>query len=228
MEYQKNEDGEFILDENGEKIPVKTTKKDEESDKDKVIADLVEQIKDFRLQNATMKDVIEKGKETPPETPKELTEDDKIALKVKEALQAEKSSNAQANKKAAFEKFVADNKEFHPDNDQTGLKRDALQKKFNLFNTDGLVTIEEFYSVIGDAKKLLLGNDTPKEPSEEVKSPHSSTPTPKSHPNGKPDDVLTPEELKLAETTGRTKEQIIKLKAKHPDLVDDLSRYIRS
>lgn len=227
MEYKKNADGTDFLDENGNKVPIEVTNDTDEAAK--VKAQLVEELKELRLQNGLMKGLLEKANTPPeplPDPNKVLTEDEKIALKVKEILNSEKASDAQANKKAAFEKFVTDDMEFNPENDPTGLKRDALQKKFNQFNTDGLSTVEEFMAVIGDAKTLLKGNDTRLEPSK-VKTPYSNVPTPQSKPNGREEEVLSPQEIKLADSTGRTKEELLKIKLKHPDLVRDLLEFVK-
>lgn len=227
MEYQKNEDGTFILDEQGEKIPVEIIN-NEVKESDKVLANLVEEIKDLRLQNGIIKGLLDKKDETPivPDPNKVLTEDEKVASIVEGILQKKESSNAQANKKAAFEKFVTENKEFNPDNDPTGLKRDALQKKFNRFNTDGLISVDEFLSVIGEAKVLLLGNDKPIDITKD-KNPYSNTPTPRNNPLAKDNEELSPKEIKLAETTGKTKEQILKLKLKHPEFIAELLTHVK-
>lgn len=223
MEYQKNEDGTDKLDENGNPIPVEITPEVVEDDKDTTINNLVEELKAERLAKGILADLLKDKKEEV--TPAVLTEDDKIAQKVKEILQQEKSSNAQNNKKLAFEKFISDNKEFHPENDSLGLKRGALERKFNQFNTAELETVEQFLSVIGDAKRLLVGNDTPQETPSGVKIQNS--PTPKTNPPSRDSTELSPKEQKLAETTGRTKEQILKLKAKHPDLLEGLLEHVR-
>ncbi|MCK9371298.1 hypothetical protein M0R04_15400 [Candidatus Dojkabacteria bacterium] len=227
MEYQKNEDGTDKLDEQGNPIPVEI--EDEKGkEADKVIANLVEEVKDLRLQNSLVKQLLDKKEEVPitPDPNKVLTEDEKIALAVEKILQSKESSNAQANKKAAFEKFIIDNKEFNPDNDPTGLKRDALQKKFNRFNTEGLTSVDEFLSIIGEAKTLLLGNDNLIDTTKD-KNPYSNPPTPRGNPPAKPNEVLTPREIKLAETTGRTKEQILKLKLKHPEFIAELLQHVK-
>lgn len=226
MEFKKNPDGTDFLDENGNKVPVEIT--DEAKEAARVNAQLVEELKELRLKNGLMKDLLDKAATppTPPTPPAQLTEEDKINLAVEKILSSKEASNAQANKKAAFEKFVKENKEFDPENDPTGLKRDALEKKFNRFNTDGLTTIDEFTSLIGEAKVLLVGHDIPTDTSR-VPTPFSNVPTPKGSPQGKPDEILSPKELKLAETTGRSKEELIKLKLKHPDLVRDLLEFVR-
>lgn len=224
MKYQKNDDGSLVLDADGNPI-VELTDEEKEAARDK--ESLVGELKDLRTKYSITKDLLDKSKEVtppPPKTPE--TEDEKIAQKVREVLDSEKASNAQANKKAAFEKFVKENKEFNPENDPTGLKQEALKSKFNRFNSDGLTTIEEFTALIGEAKILLVGNDSQPE-TPKVTTPYSSTPTPRGNPPAKNDEVLTPKELKLAEQTGRTKEEVIKLKLKHPDLIRDLLEFVR-
>lgn len=231
MEYKKDTDGTDLLDENGNKIPVEITDDGSEADKKikEAIAPLVEEIKGLKIANSMLKDMATNGGEKPDDKPKEaaeLTEDEKIAAVVKKVLGAEKSSNAQANKKAAFEKFVAEHKEFHPENDSLGLKRDALQKKFSQFNTDGLSAVEDFMSVIGDAKTLLLGNDSTTETSERqplIQQPPNLRNSPPKQTSSK----LTDKEKKLMEQTGRTEEQILKMKQTHPDMLSDLLDFVR-
>lgn len=223
MEYQKNADGTDKLDEQGNPIPVEITTEGKEAAEK---AQLVEELKELRLKNGIMKDLLDaKPKEPEPQPKVPVTEEEKLEALLDKKLQEREALNAQANKIAAFEKFIADNKEFHPENDLTGLKRDALQKKFNSFNTTGLTTVEQFLTVIGDAKKLLVGNDSQQDTSKGTQIPNS--PTPKGSPSGKQDEVLTPKELKLAESTGRTKEQILKIKLKHPELLNSLLEYVR-
>lgn len=226
MEYEKNPDGTDKLDDQGNPIPVTVTD-DKDKEAAKVNAGLVEEIKELRLKLGVTQGLLD-AKDEPPEVDpnKVLTDDEKLEALLDDKLKKRDALNAKANKKAAFEKFVAENKEFSSDNDLTGLKRDALEKKFNSFNTESLTKIEEFLPVIGDAKTLLLGNDS------QVDTTRDRNPLPNplknfKNPAGKKDEVLSPKELKLAETTGRTKEQILKLKAKNPEFLESLLDYIR-
>lgn len=234
MEYKKNADGTDMLDEQGNPIPAENTDKENESDSVKeqkeINKALVEELKEIREERRILKDIAEKKLQdtTPPaKTPDSLTEEEKITLAVNKVLQAKESSNAQANKIAAFEKYVTENKEFHPENDSLGFKRDALKKKYNLFNTDGLKSIDEFFSVIKDAHSLLGGNDKSPDTSKEFKNPYSSSPTPKPSPNNKEEITFSPEEKKLMESSGYSVEQYLKIKTKHPDLVSDLLAHVR-
>lgn len=227
MEYEKDSNGEFILDNNGEKIP-KVTNSDEDTDKKikEAMAPLVEEIKELRAERGLYKDLLEgkTPKQDEPKTP--LTEDEKIAAAVSKALSAEKSANAQANKTAAFEKFVNANKEFHQDNDSFGIKREALKKKFLQFNTDGLFSEEEFTSVIRDAYRLLVGND--KQPEASERQPFTpQPPIPRVIPKVHVVSELSDREKKLAEQTGRSPETILKLRQKNPEFLEELLKYVR-
>jgi len=225
MEFEKNPDGTDKLDEQGNPIPVKVTDTDEEVAK--VKAQLVEEIKELRLKNGIMEGLLKDKKPEAPVQPKAPeTDEEKLEALVEKKLKEKEASSAKANKTAAFEKFVTENKEFHPDNDSLGLKRQALQRKLAQFNTDELTSVEEFYSVIGDAKRLLVGNDNPPETFKD-KNPYSNPGKINSNPSGKRDEELTPKELKLAQTTGKTKEQILKLKIKNPEYLAQLLEYVR-
>ncbi len=227
MEYKKNPDGTDMLDENGQPIPVEITDdKDKEAAKEK--ENLVNEIKDLRVKLGITEALLKDKKEEPPKVDpnKVLTDEEKLELLLDKKLKEKEALSAQANKTAAFEKFVTENKEFNPENDPTGIKRGALQQKFNQFNTDGLSKVEEFIAVIGDAKTLLLGNDTPADTTRD-KILYSNPGKIHIDPTGKKDIGLTPKELKLAQTTGKTKEQILKLKLNNPEFLEGLLEYVR-
>lgn len=225
MEYEKNPDGTDKLDEQGNPIPVKIAD-EKEIEAAKVNAQLVEELKEMRLKLGVAEGLL-KAKEEPPKDPnRQLTDEEKIEALLEKKLSEKAALDAQANKKAAFEKFIAEHKEFNPENDPTGLKRDALQKKFNQFNTDGLTTVNEFFSVIGDAKTLLLGNDKPADSSRET-NPYSNPGKTNNNPPAKTDGELTPKELKLIQQSGTTKERVLKLKASNPEYLAQLLEFVR-
>ncbi len=226
MEYKKNPDGTDFIDENGNKVPIEITDKDKEVAKEK--ENLVNEIKDLRVKLGITEALL-KNKEEKPPTPAPnvpLTEEQKLDALLDEKLKQRDALDAKANKKAAFEKFIIDNKEFSSENDPTGLKRNALQEKFNRFNTEGLTKVEEFLTVIGEAKTLLLGNDSTVDTTRN-RNPLPNPPRSPNNPLGKPDESLTPKELKLAQQTGKTKEQILKLKLKNPEYLAGLLAYVR-
>lgn len=225
MEYKKNPDGTDFLDENGNKVPIEITDKEKEAAK--VNSQLVEEIKDLRLKLGISEGLLKAKEDDEPVTPPApLTDEQKLEALLDLKLKERDALNAKANKTAAFEKFIAENKEFSSENDPTGLKRNALQEKFNRFNTEGLAKVEEFLSVIGEAKTLLLGNDSIVDTTRD-RNPLPNPPRSPNNPLGKPDNDLSPKELKLAQQTGKTKEQILKLKLKNPEYLAGLLEYVR-
>ena len=226
MQFEKNPDGTDKLDEQGNPIPVKVIdEKELEAAKEK--ENLVNEIKDLRVKLGVTEALLKDKAENPPVDPNRiLTDEEKLELLLDKKLKEREALNAQANKTAAFERFIKENKEFSPENDPTGLKRDALQKKFNSFNTEGLSKIEEFLPIIGDAKRLLQSPDSQVDISK-GNNPYPNPPTPRGMPPAKPDEVLSPKELKLVQITGKTKEQILKLKLKNPDYFRSLLDFVR-
>lgn len=146
-----------------------------------------------------------------------------IKAAVEEKLSERDASSAQSNKVAAVEKFVAENKQFHPENDVTGKLREALEAKLNAFNTNGLRTVDEFYSVIRDAASLLGVNTAP-QTSSEVPNPYSATSRSSVTPLVADDKDLTPGEKRLIEKNGWTKERYVALKEKNPSYMQNLLR----
>lgn len=227
MEYKKNEDGSLFLDENGNHVPLKNTEKEDESDAD-VKAALIEELKELRKERAIYKEIAE-GKLAEEKKPVEKIpeEEEKIISTVKKVLDEEKSGMVKANKQAAINKYITENKEFHPENDSLGLKRDALLNKLNLFNTSSLSTVDEFYSVIRDAHRLLVGFDKQPDTEGKNKNPYSDSPTPKPQPQPVAENGLTQEEKKLIETSGWTVEKYLKTKEKHGDMIAGLLSRVR-
>jgi len=225
MEYKKNSDGEFLLDENGEKIPEGTEDKggeDANVELMKKLADtnkaLLEEVKTLRGANKDLKEKTE-TKEVPATDP----EESKIASVVQKVLSQEKAQNAETNKQVAFEKFVTEHKEFHPDNDPTGLKLQALKNKFNNFNTNGIMSTEGFMAVIRDAHTLLGNNDKTPETQREIDNPYSSNPESKGGSTKQlPDTDLSSVEKKLIESGKVTKEKLLKLKSSQPGFYKQL------
>ena len=225
-EYQKDDKGNYLTDEQGNKIPIEIVE-DKGQEAAKVNAQLVEEIKQLRLEKSIAEGLLKEKSEKKPEVDpnKVLTDDEKLEALLDKKLKEKAALDAQANKKAAFERFVAENKEFSPDNDPTGLKRDALQKKLNQFNTGELSTVGEFLSVIGEAKILLLGNDNQADTTREINLYSNPPKTPNIPPNKK-NEELTSKELKLIQQSGVTKEKIMKLKANNPEYLAGLLEYV--
>ena len=169
-----------------------------------------------------LKDLLQKATDKNNASP----EDEKIASVVASELAKRELGRSQNNRKAAFDKFVKEHKEYLPDNDTGGLKRGALEREFNSFNTQGAVEVEDFEVFIGKADRLLRGEDTARQ-NESGSQPYSSQPNNATPPVGGPDTDLTPQEKKLIDRNGWTKEKYLALKAKDPDYFDKLAAQVR-
>lgn len=196
-------------------------------------SNLVSELQDDRKKRQDIQDQVETLKEALENSIKKTTEnpeEEKLARLVAEALNKKESEAAAKNKKTAFDKFLADNKEFHPENDPSGLKRIALEKKLALFNVNGLSEVDDFYSVMANAKALLGGQDTPPktEDVKEIKNPYASTSRTTSNPTVTDSDTeLDSREKKLLEQVGWTKDKYLKMKAKQPAFVASILEHVR-
>lgn len=131
------------------------------------------------------------------------------------------ASVAKGNKQAAIERFVNENKEFHDENDTTGKRKEALVNAIARFNTSNLKTVDEFYSVVKDAARLLGSNTEPSNPSES-KPEVPSGPGASSQPKVVDVSGLSDGEAKLIEKNGWTKEKYLSLKQKNPAYMANL------
>lgn len=196
-------------------------------------SNLIGELKDDRKRRQELTDEIENLKEdlkkaTEQSVKNENIDSTKVADVVRNVLSEEAASKAKDNFKVAFEKFVNENKEYHEENDASGLKRDALERKLKRFNTEGLYDIDDFYSVIKDANNLLRGPDTPRQASEGQNINSPSTPSSKTAPQTVPQESdLSETEKNVIERIGMSKERFQKLKERDPRYVEDLMQYAR-
>lgn len=146
---------------------------------------------------------------------------------VTKALKTSEASKAKENKETAFEKFVREHKEFSPENDVTGSRREALEAEFNTFNTANVSKLEDFEALIGKAHKLLGGDTTPATSGVRTQ-PYSSIPSSPYMPRTVVSDGISDREAKLIEMNGWTKERYIKLKEKMPEnYIENLLKHVR-
>lgn len=229
MKYKKNSDGTDMLDEQGNPIPEENTDgqgdetitpEEAKSLKDS-LNNTVEELKALRKKNSELAEELKKKSESnlPPE-------ETKVVEAIKRVLTEEKMANVKSMKEKTFERFIIENKEFHPDNDPTGLKREALRNKLARFNTDSVSDAEEYFDMIKEAQLLLGGNDTRSNTST-VNNPYSSTPQSRMTPQKIVEDKLSSKERKLVERGSATEEQILKLKAKNPSYLASLLATVR-
>jgi len=164
----------------------------------------------------TLKGLLKEASDKNTQAP---TEEEKIAQVVKAMLTQKEGETAVLNKKSAFEKFVNEHTEYHPDNDPGGLKRSALEKEFNGFNTGGLFEVDDFVTVVGKADRLLRDTDTSRQPDSTYVP---STPSSGTAPKSTPVDQLSQGEKELIARNGWTVERYLKLKTSMPGLADTL------
>lgn len=185
-------------------------------EKDDTINNLVDELKELRKKKEPV--IVE----TPVVENKEvLNEESKIIEVVKSYLNKEKVEIAKANKLAAIEKFIANNKEFDSSNDITGLKRKSLEDKLNKFNLSELEKVEDFYTVIEEANILLKKNDISLNKGE-IKNPYTNIKIPKDNTEIKEGVFLTDKEKEVIDSGKITLEKYLKMKEKYPAFLDSL------
>lgn len=145
-------------------------------------------------------------------------EEAKIAAIVAKTLQQRDGERAAGNRKAAFEKFVNEHKEYHPDNDTGGIKRAALEKELgDISSWNTVVETEDLVAVIRKADGYLRGGGTSRQT--QVDNPYSSSSPSFTAPTGTPTSKLTPLEKELVERNGWTEDKFLKMKELNPGIV---------
>ena len=143
---------------------------------------------------------------------------DDVDSKVRTILAEKEKQDATKNKDKALELFQEKNKEFHPDNDATGVKLGLLLSQVPSFNTSGFVSVEDFFKVYQKAKKLLENDKREAEGANpDAAEPISSNEPPSTDPNR-----LTPKEQRLIQSIGWTPERYLKNKSKDPAFVEQM------
>lgn len=201
-------------------------------DADKLIevnSNLIAEIKELRKQKQEAEEAArlaaEQKANATPETPE--SEEDKIAKAVRAVLNQEKAEKAKANKQAAFERFVTSNKDFHPDNDPTGMRRQALENKLARFNMSDLNEVEDFEAVIKEAHLLLGRSDNASGSTGEIQNPYASTTKSSVAPEENPNAELPDAAKKLIARGSLTKERYLKLQQDNPDYLRQILESVR-
>ena len=169
---------------------------------------------------------LKKLKEDASSSAKIDSKEKEIEEVVKSIIQKQEEEKAKNNYKKAFERFIAEHKEFHPENDPTGIKREILEKKLSQFNLSGLKEENDFYSIINDAYRLV-GGESGNNSGSGSQNPYASTPVSENEPPSSGDSDITPEEKKLLERTGWSKEKLKEWKKKNPQYIESLLSYVK-
>jgi len=179
------------------------------ADKETTNSNLVNELKELR----TKKGVTEGNPGGVPDgkTPEEI---EKV---VAESLAKRDAEAAKANLDAARQKFLENNKEFHPDSDPGGIKFSALQKEFDSLKTDGASSQEDFLRLFDKALRLV-------NPAKAIEKVHLDASMKKEggNPSSVPQTKLSDKELQLIKNVGWSEERYLKLKAEQPAYVTSL------
>lgn len=170
-----------------------------------------EQVKELSEKIETLK--VAEG-DNPTVDVKELAE-----KTVKEFYEKQQVETRERAKQNAMTKFLQDNPEFAPENDEAGLKKSAFESKLDRFNLSNLSKEEDFATVYNDALSLMGTKRVP----EGGNNPTDIQPTADPKPIEAKIDSLTNKELKVIEQSmGGDKEKFLKMKVKHPEFIEGL------
>lgn len=197
-------------------------------------ASLVAEIKELRekkqlteAEAADLKKKLEQRDVTPVDV-KDLTPDKiaEIAMNTFKSVLAEKEQEtAKSNRASAMTTFLSNHKEFHPDNDEGGLKLGVLERKLAQFNTNGVTSESGFLSILEDAAKLI-GTTSVVTPESDPNPPAPNGTRDGSQVPSVVNDKLTSKELQIIERSfDGDRERYLKIKAKRPDYVATLLQY---
>lgn len=119
-------------------------------------------------------------------------------------------------------KFLDSHPEFSTENDEGGLKFAAFQKALVRINTQGVKTASDYEQVLEDALRLT-GQVAPATPS------FSSTPrsAPEVRGVSKGAQLTTPEQKLVQNNFGGDVDAYLKVKAKRPEYIEELIRWVR-
>lgn len=207
-----------------------------EADKDK--HSLTEEIKTLRQKKADEIFKDNKSDNDPDNKPDDKSpvddagKDDQkvdISKEVANVLAKRDQDRLKKNQTRALSLFWEKHKEFHPDNDSSGIKTEAIKSALNRLNTEGNIEIDDILDDLETARKLVPGiKDSPND-GKNQRNPYDSD---NRNPSGgdaleseTDDKVMSNVERKLAQEKGWSDEKYLKLRSNHPKMVADLLRY---
>lgn len=146
------------------------------------------------------------------------------AKEIVNKILSEESGKKSANERVvAEEEFKQKFKEFHPDNDPSGIKYTAFQKSLQRINLSGLKTSDEYKEAFEDAY-LVMNKQSIKNGSYSNQSDFN--PEMGGNIRSVDADNLSPKEMKLIKQQGMDKAQYIKMRDKRPAYVRELLNWI--
>lgn len=199
---------------------VKLTKEDYDklvnsaAESKQALANVVNEIKDMRTQNADLKKRVEEAQQ--PTTD------------VQKAVEAELAKKEKASIEAIYQQvtegFLTSHPEFSQEQDPGGVKLAAFQKALGRINLTGLKTKDQFEEAFSDALGLMERKSNPTPMNAIPSSSKGNPPVPRVVPNHN----LPPAELKLAEKffNGNV-EAYLAAKVKKPAYFEELLKWAR-
>jgi len=143
--------------------------------------------------------------------------DDPVTATVKKLFFEERQKEIAVNREVALNEFWSRHKEFHPDNDPTGLKRVALESALKRLNTSESFAKEQILSDFEDALKLM-NRETDRGIKVDMSGAASS-----SNIGGEPkissDNRLNVAQEKLRQERGWTVEKYLEMHSKYPKII---------
>lgn len=144
---------------------------------------------------------------------------DEIDRRITERFKKEEAEVKKKNKVQAFELFWGKFKEFHPENDITGVRHQNLLSALSRINMSTSSSVEDFYKDIVDAAKLSgLVKEQPRQGTS-ILNKEASTASVSSTPKSTTPNPLSAAQEKIRLERGWTVEQFLERKAKHPSIL---------
>lgn len=195
-------------------------------DKNQLVSEIKEIRKDKSLSEEQVKDLVSKIEELKAnkESNPNLDVEELAKKTVQEFYDKREAETREGAKQTAMSKFLSDNPEFSPENDEAGLKKAAFESKLSRFNLSEITKEEDFLSVYNDALNLIGVKKEVNESGTSIDVQPNSNPKPAEAKI----DSLTSKELKvIEESMGGDKEKFLKMKVKHPDFIADLMENVK-
>jgi predicted nuclease with TOPRIM domain len=179
--------------------------------KEEGLNNVVEELKEMRQKKAELEEKLKQGADGQPSV------EEVVANKLREAETLKQAEERKIAHQRAKEKFLAEHKEFLPENDTSGIRMAALEKKLSKFNLAGASSEDDALEIYNDALGLLSEKGSGSGFS-------GGTPPPASGGSSRYEGggSLTAKELGVIQRLGWTREKYLETKAKHPQLVSDL------
>lgn len=152
-----------------------------------------------------------------------------VSKEVANVLAKRDQDRMKKNQVKALGQFWEKYKEFHPDNDSSGVKTEALKSALNRLNTEGNIEVDDILDDLETARKLVPGIKNSPDDGNNPRNPYNSdnrNPSGGDPSESKNDDqVMSNVERKLAQEKGWSDEKYLKLRSNHPKMLADLLRY---